>query len=89
MNHQANCFVDMPFGKKTDLTSGVVIDFDAIFIQAIEPAIEKVGLKAERGDMEKSGGIIQAIGQAAQTARSTTLFPLCHRCKCPGPWLRR
>ena len=58
MNHQANCFVDMPFGKKTDLTSGVVIDFDAIFIQAIKPAIEKVGLKAERGDMEKSGGII-------------------------------
>jgi hypothetical protein len=58
MNHQANCFVDMPFGKKTDMTSGIVINFDAIFSQAIKPAIEKVGLKAERGDIEKSGGII-------------------------------
>jgi hypothetical protein len=48
----------MPFCKKPDLTSGVVIDFDGTYNQAIKPAIEKVGLHAERGDLEKSGGII-------------------------------
>jgi hypothetical protein len=58
MNHQASCFVDMPFGKKPDLTSGIVIDFGAVYNQAIKPAIENVGLHAERGDLEKSGGII-------------------------------
>ena len=48
----------MPFGKKKDLLSGVLIDFDAIYNTGIKPAIEDVGLRAERGDQEQSGGII-------------------------------
>jgi hypothetical protein len=40
MNFKALCFVDMPFGPKADLKSGVVIDFDQIYDEAIKPAIE-------------------------------------------------
>jgi hypothetical protein len=40
MNYRALCFVDMPFGKKPDLKSGVVVDFDQIYNEAIKPAIE-------------------------------------------------
>lgn len=56
----ALCFIDMPFGKKTDLASGVEIDFDRIYTHAIKPAIESVGLESLRGDEETSGGIIHA-----------------------------
>lgn len=52
------CFVDMPFGRKIDLTSGVEINFDQIYKNAIKPAIEAVGLEALRGDEEAAGGII-------------------------------
>jgi tetratricopeptide (TPR) repeat protein len=52
------CFVDMPFGKKTDLASGAEIDFDHIYESAIKPAIKDVGLDPLRGDEEKTGGII-------------------------------
>jgi tetratricopeptide (TPR) repeat protein len=52
------CFVDMPFGKKTDLASGVEIDFDRVYSAAIEPAIVEVGLDSIRGDRERTGGII-------------------------------
>ena len=52
------CFVDMPFGKKTDPKTGTEIDFDQIYAQAIEPAIEDAGLAAIRGDREETGGII-------------------------------
>jgi hypothetical protein len=31
MNYHALCFVDMPFGQKPDLKSGVVVDFDQIY----------------------------------------------------------
>ena len=58
MNNQAVCFVDMPFGKKKDLLSGVLIDFDAIYMAGIKPAIDDVGLKPVRGDQEQSGGVI-------------------------------
>ena len=40
MNFKALCFVDMPFGQKPDLKSGVVVDFDQIYNEAIKPAIE-------------------------------------------------
>ena len=40
MNYHALCFVDMPFGQKPDLKSGVVVDFDQIYNEAIKPAIE-------------------------------------------------
>src|SRR6266705_3171068 len=58
MNYRALCFVNMPFGKKPDLKSGVVVDFDQIYNQAIKPAIEECGLEALRGDEERTGGII-------------------------------
>jgi hypothetical protein len=58
VNYHALCFVDMPFGQKPDLKSGVVVDFDQIYNQAIKPAIEASGLEALRGDEERTGGII-------------------------------
>ena len=58
MNYHALCFVDMPFGRKPDLKSGVVVDFDQIYNEAIKPAIEACGLEALRGDEERTGGII-------------------------------
>jgi len=58
MNYRALCFVDMPFGQKPDLKSGVVVDFDQIYNKAIKPAIEECGLEALRGDEERTGGII-------------------------------
>jgi tetratricopeptide (TPR) repeat protein len=58
MNYHALCFVDMPFGQKPDLKSGVVVDFDQIYNDAIKPAIEECGLEALRGDEERTGGII-------------------------------
>ncbi len=54
------CFIDMPFGKKMDLTSGIEIKFDQIYASAIRPAIEEVGLEPMRGDEERTGGIIHA-----------------------------
>src|SRR5204863_8679184 len=58
MNYHALCFVDMPFGQKADLKSGVVVDFDQIYNEAIKPAIEQCGLEPLRGDEESTGGII-------------------------------
>jgi hypothetical protein len=40
MDHHALCFVDMPFGQKSDLKSGVLVDFGQIYSEAIKPAIE-------------------------------------------------
>ncbi len=60
MNFKALCFVDMPFGRKPDLKSGVVVDFDQIYNDAIKPAIEECGLEALRGDEERTGGIIHS-----------------------------
>jgi tetratricopeptide (TPR) repeat protein len=52
------CFVDMPFGKKTDARTGIEIDFDQIYTQGIKPAVEAAGLECIRGDEERTGGII-------------------------------
>jgi len=60
MNFKALCFVDMPFGRKPDLKSGVMVDFDQIYNDAIKPAIEECGLEALRGDEERTGGIIHS-----------------------------
>ena len=54
------CFVDMPFGVKTDPRSGIEIDFDKIYNRGIRPAIEDAGLQAIRGDQEQSGGVIHS-----------------------------
>ena len=60
MSLQAVCFVDMPFGKKADLASGVEVQFDQIYSEAIRPAIVDCGLEPVGGDQERSGGIIHA-----------------------------
>ena len=52
------CFVLMPFGTKTDPSSGVTIDFDDVYRQIIRSAIEAADLKAIRADEEQVGGII-------------------------------
>jgi MAP3K TRAFs-binding domain len=51
------CFVLMPFGKKAD-AAGQVIDFDRIYLQVIEPAVEQAGLAPIRADHELTGGIV-------------------------------
>ena len=58
MQLNAVCFVDMPFGKKTDLANATEIDFDRIYEAAIEPAIIAANLQPVRGDRERTGGII-------------------------------
>jgi hypothetical protein len=58
MQLQAICFVDMPFGQKPDLTSGMTVDFDLIYETGIKPAIVEAGLEPVRGDQERTGGII-------------------------------
>src|SRR2546423_15071909 len=50
----------MPFGQKSDLKSGVLVDFDRIYNEAIKPAIEQCGLEPLRGDEESTGGIIHS-----------------------------
>src|SRR5256714_6537967 len=60
MNYRALCFADMPFGQKSDLKSGVIVDFDQIYNNAIKPAIEQCGLEPLRGDEESTGGIIHS-----------------------------
>ena len=52
------CFVLMPFGTKTDPSSGVTIDFDDVYQQIIRSAIEAADLKPIRADEEQVGGII-------------------------------
>jgi hypothetical protein len=42
------------------LKSGVVVDFDQIYNEAIKPAIEGCGLEALRGDEEQTGGILHS-----------------------------
>jgi len=52
------CFVIMPFGTKKDPSGGPDIDFDAIYEQAIRPAIEDAKMEPIRADEERTGGII-------------------------------
>lgn len=52
------CFVLMPFGRKTDPATGLGIDFDAIYDQAIRRGIEAAGMEPIRADEERTGGII-------------------------------
>ncbi len=51
------CFVLMPFGRKT-LASGLTVDFDAVYAQLIQPAINAAGMTALRADEELAGGVI-------------------------------
>lgn len=54
------CFVDMPFGSKTDPGTGIEINFDDIYERGIAPAISAAGLKPVRGDQETTGGVIHS-----------------------------
>jgi tetratricopeptide (TPR) repeat protein len=51
------CFVVMPFGKKPD-TTGVTVDFDAVYAKLLEPAIREAGLDPLRADQELVGGSV-------------------------------
>ncbi|MCG2748375.1 MAG: hypothetical protein L6365_12680 [Desulfobulbaceae bacterium] len=51
------CFVLMPFGRKPT-ASGAVIDFDAVYVELIAPAIADAGLEPLRADEEQAGGLI-------------------------------
>lgn len=58
MPNRPLCFVLMPFGSKKDPGGGPDFDFDAIYREAIRPAIEDAGLQPIRADEERLGGII-------------------------------
>ena len=47
----------MPFGRKP-ASSGLTVDFDAVYETLIKPSVEAAGLKPLRADEEMAGGII-------------------------------
>lgn len=49
------CFVLMPFGKKV-LASGLVVDFDAVYAEVVQPGIEAAGMEPLRADEEAAVG---------------------------------
>lgn len=51
------CFVLMPFGTKTD-DAGRLIEFDAIYRDIIQPAVNDADMEPIRADEENVGGII-------------------------------
>ena len=51
------CFVLMPFGRKPDGAGGQV-DFDAVYRDLIQPAIDEAGFDPLRADEELVGGIV-------------------------------
>lgn len=51
------CFVIMPFGKKKDI-DGTEVDFDHVYHQMIEKAIEELGIDCERCDEIPDTGAI-------------------------------
>lgn len=51
------CFVLMPFGTKQDPVGGAV-EFDRVYRDVLEPAVEDAGMRALRADEEQVGGII-------------------------------
>jgi hypothetical protein len=59
-NLKPSCFVLMPFGQKKDPSrrGKTAIDFDLIYDEAIEPAIERADMEPSRADQETVGGII-------------------------------
>jgi tetratricopeptide (TPR) repeat protein len=48
----------MPFGTKKDPVSQMEVDFDAVYEQAVRPAIQEADMEAVRADEERTGGII-------------------------------
>jgi tetratricopeptide (TPR) repeat protein len=58
MSQRPLCFVIMPFGRKPDPAGGADIDFDRIYKEALEPALQDAGMDPIRADEERTGGII-------------------------------
>lgn len=50
------CFVLMPFGAKS-AANGIVIDFNAVYDELIEPGIAAARLEPIRADRQRTGGI--------------------------------
>ena len=59
------CFVLMPFGIRKDSGGGADIDFDAIYEQAIRPAIQAASMEPLRADEEftTSSGLQKTISE--------------------------
>jgi hypothetical protein len=57
MTNRPLCFVLMPFGKKA-IPSRRTVDFDAVYHDIIQPAIDQAGLEPLRADEELVGGVI-------------------------------
>ncbi len=55
---QKTCFVVMGFGKKTDFTTGRVLDLDKTYRNIIKPAATTAGLQCVRADEIVHSGII-------------------------------
>ena len=55
---QGTCFVIMGFGKKTDYSTGRVLDLDKTYRSIIKPAAESAGLTCVRADEVRHSGII-------------------------------
>jgi tetratricopeptide (TPR) repeat protein len=53
--HKPICFVLTPFGKKLHPDTGASIDFDAIYEQAVRPALHAAGMDPVRLDQELAG----------------------------------
>lgn len=62
------CFVIMPFGLKTDV-AGRTVNFDRIYDEFLEPAIEEAGLACERCDrVDEAGNIHRRMFSSIWTA---------------------
>ncbi|MBG6192231.1 hypothetical protein IWX64_003201 [Arthrobacter sp. CAN_A212] len=51
-------FIAMPYGKKRESATGLVIDFDDIWDTVFRPAAEEAGLDPVRADGERLGGFV-------------------------------
>src|SRR5574342_389942 len=58
MSIRPHAFVVMPFGSKTG-PDGTTIDFNRVFAEYIEPALESAGLTVFRADQEMRAGDIR------------------------------
>ncbi|MBV8400565.1 MAG: hypothetical protein JOZ17_17770, partial [Acetobacteraceae bacterium] len=56
---QGTAFLIMPFGRKAG-PDGKDIDFDRVYRDYLEPAVEAAGLRPRRADAERRGGSIHA-----------------------------
>ena len=58
MANSAHAFIAMPFGSKPDRT-GRIVDFNRIYAEYIEPAVEAAGMTVFRADQEMRAGDIR------------------------------